>query len=483
MAVSSRRLLSVLAVVGLVVLAGCTVALDPSATPSSDPTSESPLTTPSSSAYGNGSLSVHYLNVGQASSTLIVGPDGDTILIDTGDWSADGEGVLSYLKTQNITRIDYLVTSHADADHIGGHEAVINYYETQARGVGAIYDPGLAASSETYQEYLDAVETYDVPLYEARAGDTIPVEGFNATILAPPKGYLADEDRNENSLVLHLRYGNTTFLLPGDGEQASEQYLREAYGRGLNVTVFAVGHHGSRSSTSTGFLDATTPRVSVISSAYDSQYGHPHEEVLTRLATHEIRTYWTATHGTIRITTNGSQLSVATQATAPTDPLRLREGDPISPDDSTPLRVRTTLYANGTTALTDGGTTTTTTTSDSDSGSESGVEALALTRVHADASGDESANLNDEYLVFENTASESIDLGGLVVSDAAGHTYTFPSGFTLAGNTEVTLHTGSGTDSRSGLYWGAESAIWNNNGDTVTVETPSGTIIIEETYE
>lgn len=75
-----------------------------------------------------------------------------------------GEIVLDYLKEHNIDHIDYLVTSYADADHIGGNAAIIRYYETEANGIGAIYDPGIASSSQTYQDYLDAVEKYNVRL-------------------------------------------------------------------------------------------------------------------------------------------------------------------------------------------------------------------------------------------------------------------------------------------------------------------------------
>ena len=489
-----RRLFSILTVVLLITLAGCSGAPDSGATltdETTETTSLPPRTSPTPTetatpqpASPNGTLSVHFINVGQGASTLIVGPTNETMLIDSGDWSDDGEDVLAYLKAHNIDRIDYLVTSHADADHIGGHAAVIEYFETHGKGIGAVYDPGISSSSQTYQEYLDAVQAHDVTLYETRAGDQIPFEGVETHVLAPPEGYIADGDRNENSLVLQLAFGSSSFLLPGDGEATSEQFLLNEYGNGLNVTVLSAGHHGSQSSSTSEFLDTSTPQVVVISSAYDSQYGHPHEDVLQRFDQRSIRTYWTATHGNVQLTSNGSAITVATQRDAPTAPLELRDGEPIEPGAGDEVKVRTVVPVHGSPtpiATPDGGTTTSTSTTETTE-TEDHKGTLSIVDVHADADGNDNENLNDEYVVFENTGDQPLDLSGWTVADDAGHTYTFPSGVTLDSGAQITLHTGSGTDTASDLYWGAESAVWNNAGDTIIVRTDSGRIVLEEDY-
>ena len=149
-----KRAFLVLLIASLVVLAGCTGGGPSTSTQSSTtPTDTLSNTITHSSSTSSpttqpaGSLTVHFINVGQSASTLIVSPTGETMLIDSGDWRNDGEYVLRYLKQHNISRIDYLVTSHADADHIGGNAAIINYYETKADGIGAVYDPGIASSS------------------------------------------------------------------------------------------------------------------------------------------------------------------------------------------------------------------------------------------------------------------------------------------------------------------------------------------------
>jgi micrococcal nuclease len=111
-----------------------------------------------------------------------------------------------------------------------------------------------------------------------------------------------------------------------------------------------------------------------------------------------------------------------------------------------------------------------------------GDGALRVQTVHEDAEGNDNENLDDEYVVFENAGEETLDMGGWRVEDDASHTYTFPTGFTLDPGETVTLYTGSGTDSDSELYWGSESAIWNNGGDTVFVYTASGDLVVEYTY-
>ncbi|WP_049980274.1 lamin tail domain-containing protein [Halolamina rubra] len=483
---SNRRLLATLAVVGVVVLAGCAGGISTTdAGPASTATTDDPSTTApetTETATPEGELAVHQLNVGQGSSTLVIGPGGETILIDTGDWRDDGEEIIAYLESQGVTRIDHLVTTHPDADHIGGHEAVIDHYETELDGVGAVYDPGIASSSGTYDEYLDAIERHDVTLYQTQAGDSIQMDGVDVQVLAPPEGYVANEDSNENSIVLYLQYGASSFLLPGDGETASEEYLVETYGNSLNATVLAVGHHGSRSSTSEAFLDAASPQAAVISSAYDSQYGHPHEEVLTRLEANSIPTYWTATHGRVVFTSNGSAVTVATQQTAPTTATQLRSGDPIEPGTMGAVTERLVIDADGsgTAPITDPAETTTDSTATPTA--TDGGTALELVNVHADAEGDDGENLNDEYVVFENTGSSSVDLSGWTLADAADHTYTFPDGVVLDPGDQITIYTGSGTDTETELYWGESAPVWNNAGDTVILRDETGTIVLEETY-
>jgi competence protein ComEC len=503
----SRRVTrSVLAVVAVLVLAGCAGGFAPLSDSSEGPVSSGDSASLADSQTlvngSSGNLSVHFIHVGQGTSILVVGPTGETMLYDTGHWEDDGEHVLDYLRARNVTRIDYLVTSHADADHVGGHADVIEYYETDADGIGAIYDPGIASGTKTYEAYLDAVEAHDVTLYRSQAGDEIPMANASVQVLAPPEGSLASEDRNENSLVVRVGFGDVSVLLPGDAEAAAERYLTETYGDDLDATILAAGHHGSNTSTGPGLLAATTPRVVAVQSAYDSPYGHPHYELLDRLADRGIPTYWTGTHGTVVFDTDGRVVSVDTQQAAPTDPAEIRSASGVQPGSTDSLELRGTFgVGSGTdasefTVHTDGGTDgdgnsdgdeeqdggdgTETTTED---GADGGTTALSVAEVHADATGHDGKNLNDESLVVRNDGEETIDLSGWTVADEADHSYRFPDGTTLAPGENLTLHTGSGTDGDGHYYWGSGRPIWNNDGDTVFVRTDEGSLVLEVSYD
>jgi competence protein ComEC len=469
---SKSRGLTIILFTVVLLLAGCSGSA-PADISTPEPTSTA--TAAETTTAANGTVEVHYINVGQSVSTLVVGPTGETMLIDTGHFTDDGEYVLQYLQRHDISRIDHLVVSHNDADHIGGNAAIIEYYETEASGIGAIYDPGITASTKTYEGYLDAVEEHDVTLYETREGDSIRFEGVDTQVLGPPEPYLDNDGRNENSIVLKLTHGETSFLLTGDAEDDQEAYLVDEYGDQLQATVLKAGHHGSSSSNSGELLSAVQPKAVVISSAYDSQYGHPTDEVLQRLHDRSIPAYWTATHGDIVLVSDGAGVSVRTQQAAPTDPLAIRDGEAVEPGTSGTVVERNRLGASPVTTqtetvATDGGTTPT-------------ADSLQIAAINADAEGDDRENLNDEYVAFENVGDESLDLSGWTVEDEAGRTYTFANGYTLGAGETVTLHTGSGTDSDTDLYWGSGSPIWNNGGDTVIVRNSDGDTVRQETYE
>lgn len=102
--------------------------------------------------------------------------------------------------------------------------------------------------------------------------------------------------------------------------------------------------------------------------------------------------------------------------------------------------------------------------------------------VHADAEGDDRDNLNDEYIVFANTGVTPLDVSGWTVEDGSSHEYTLPSGTTIGAGETLTLHTGVGSDSESDLYWGSESSIWNNDGDTIMVANEQGEEVLKEDY-
>ncbi len=299
---SVRALLGVAGLAVLLVLAGCVDVVD----------------TGAGGASGR-ELEIHHIDVGQADSTLLVTPGGETILVDTGDVSAGGEGVIAYLDEQGIERVDHLVATHPDADHIGGHAGVIEHFETEREGVGAVYGPGLAHTTQTYQAYLDAVERYDHEIRRVEQGDSLPLDAVDVTVLNPP----ADSSGggfNYNSVTLTVEFDSFRYLITGDAGEAAESRMVQEQASELDADVYQVGHHGARDSSTRPFLSRVDPEAAIISSPVDSPFGHPHEETLRRLAERDIQTYWTGIHGDIVVTTDGSRVSVAASENATTDP-------------------------------------------------------------------------------------------------------------------------------------------------------------------
>lgn len=276
-----------------------------------------------------GELEIHHIDVGQGDATLLIGPDGETMLIDSGRFEDNGTSVLAYLKEQNVSRIDHLVTTHPHADHIGGHEAIIETYERRRGGIGTIYDPGTTHTTETYDEYLTAVERHDVRHRTVHGGDSIPFGETNVTVLHPPED-ATTADLNDRSLVLLVAFGETEYLTTGDSEARAESRLVSHHAETIDAEVYQVAHHGSSTSSDETFLESVDPEIAVISSAGNSPYGHPHDSTLERFAEHDIRTYWTGAHGDTVVTTDGENVRVDIEADRPTDPGRLLDLKPIN---------------------------------------------------------------------------------------------------------------------------------------------------------
>jgi micrococcal nuclease len=113
---------------------------------------------------------------------------------------------------------------------------------------------------------------------------------------------------------------------------------------------------------------------------------------------------------------------------------------------------------------------------------DGGTDGLAVGRTHADTEGNDHENLNDEYVALRNTRGETLDLSGWAISDGGGHTYRVPSGVMLGGGEMLTLYTGSGPDSESELYLGADGAVWNNDGDTAVIRNASGHVVVRTEF-
>jgi competence protein ComEC len=269
-------------------------------------------------AYHPGVLEVTAIDVGQGDSLLLVSPQGKTLLVDAGGptgGSAEapsgnfeiGEDVVSpVLWGRNIRRLDAVALSHAHSDHMGGMAAILQNFRPRVLWVGS--NPGIPA----YESLLDEAHRLGIPVLAMAAGSQFPFGGAQVEVLAPAVDYLPGATAtNDDSLVLHIAYGKTSVLLEGDAQASSEQQMLS---ESLHADLLKVGHHGSRTSSTPGFLAAVAPSYAVISVAHRNPYGHPKKEVLERLQDGHVRTFRTDALGATSFYLNGK--TVTAQALA-----------------------------------------------------------------------------------------------------------------------------------------------------------------------
>jgi competence protein ComEC len=247
-------------------------------------------------------LEFHVVDVGQGDGLLLRTPEGKVMVVDGGPRQG---GFADYLQRQGIRRIDVMIATNPDADHIGGLIEVLRRFP-----VGEVYVSGDVHTTRTYEAFLDALEASGAPVRVAQKGDRFPLGGATVEVLHPSEPRFPD--RNNNSVVVKVTYGAISFLLTGDAERLAEERL-VASGVDLQADVLKLGHHGSRTSTWPFFLDRVRPRLAVYSAGRDNPYGHPHKEPLQNLAARGIPYYGTDRYGTIIIRTDGQDLQVWTE--------------------------------------------------------------------------------------------------------------------------------------------------------------------------
>lgn len=244
----------------------------------------------------NSLLEIHIIDVGQGDSILIKTPNSKTLLIDGGTNESE-HIVKGYLKKHKIKTIDFLIATHPDSDHIGGLDAVVNKFN-----VKGLYLPEQTITSDSYNDLISACNQKQVPINYLYKGDNFPIDDYiNLFVLSP--SYIQD-DNNLNSIVFKLSFKNKSFLFTGDAESSNESDIINSFNL-EDIDFLKVGHHGSKSSTTSEFLDETTPDVAVISCGYKNQYGHPHNTTLKNLEDHHVTTYRTDLSGDIVLYSNG----------------------------------------------------------------------------------------------------------------------------------------------------------------------------------
>lgn len=260
----------------------------------------------------DGKLHVYFFDVGQGDSALIVSPTGRQVLVDGGPDAESATRALAGALPRGDRSLDMVVLTHLDADHSRGLLRVLEHYDVAAVVVG-LEDP----QSPLYPQWRSQLEREEHTPIFLREGYRIELEpSVSLEVLNPPERPIGGQaaDRNNNSVVLRLVYGDASVLLSADIEaEAEARLVRDALP--LESAVLKAPHHGSRSSSTAAFLDRVDPALAVVSAGADNRYGHPHREVVERLAetVDEGLLFRTDRHGTVELITDGESLWVRTE--------------------------------------------------------------------------------------------------------------------------------------------------------------------------
>lgn len=254
-----------------------------------------------------GEVQVHFINVGQGDSTLIVTEE-KIVLIDSGETEYDGV-VKEYIKNLGITKIDIVIGTHPHSDHIGSMSKVVDGVD-----VSEIILPKMTKdmipATKCYNDLLESADKKDAKVRFVRAGERLKLsEGCIIDILAPVSDY---DDLNNYSITCKLVHGENSFLFTGDIETSAEYDIVES-GADLSVDVLKVPHHGSATSSSYKFLKEVRPTYAVFHVGSPNDYGHPNENIYDRYKEFGCKRYRTDVNGNIVFKSDGTKLSIETE--------------------------------------------------------------------------------------------------------------------------------------------------------------------------
>ena len=245
-----------------------------------------------------GSMEVHFIDVGQGDCTLVKCGD-SAMLIDTGD-DSQGTAVQNYLQKQGVKKLDYLILTHPDADHIGAAPVIITKFQ-----IDKVFISNFEKDNKTYRKLIQALDDKRLSYSTPAVGNTYSLGNAQFTILAPNGVY---ETPNNASIALLLQNGDNRFLFSGDAEEEAESDILKN-GFSVSADVYQVGHHGSRTSSSKAFLNAVNLTWAVISCAEGNVYGHPHAKTLNTLRRMGVKVFRTDEQGSIVAQSDGKEIT------------------------------------------------------------------------------------------------------------------------------------------------------------------------------
>ncbi len=245
-------------------------------------------------------LEIYYFDVGQADSILIK-ENNYNILIDAGN-NEDGENLVNYLKNNlNINKFNMVVGTHPHEDHIGGLNNIIDEFD-----IDTILMPNATSTSKTFESVLNSIENKNYKITVPKIDEEFNYDNIKLKVLYTGTN---EKDLNNNSIVLKLTYFNNKFLFTGDATSKVEKKLLK---KDIESDVLKIGHHGSEYSTTNDFLDKVNPKYAIIEVGKNNTYKHPKQITLDKLNAKNIKIYRTDLDGTIKLTSDGNNITFET---------------------------------------------------------------------------------------------------------------------------------------------------------------------------
>lgn len=359
-------------------------------------------------------LEAHFINVGQGDSILVMMPNGKNMLVDGGPRES-GPKIVDYLRKHKITELDLVISTHPDADHIGGLIDVLQYVR-----VNKILDSGKLHTTETYREYLQLIRSLQIPIEIAREGQMINLDKkVNIEIM---NSNHAEQENNEASIVLKMTLGKIDYLLAADAEEKSELDMLASHS--LDSEIIKIAHHGSITSSTDLFLNKVNPEVAILSFGKENPYGHPHKEVVDRLKENDIKLYSTADYESVVVKTNGRTYKVFSK---------------IVNEDGQLSAIKPNLYKGN----------------------------LAITELDLK---------NEKVTITNNRDHDVLMMGWKIISETGNQIYQFPPDFILKAGESVSVYSTLKPQKREEdiLWWLDKTNIWNDVGDRAFLYSPNG---------
>lgn len=253
-------------------------------------------------------LKINFVDVGQGDSTFIITPKNETILIDgggsnTGSFDVGENTLLPYILDKGYNKIDLMIISHFDSDHVGGLLTILEEIKAEKVLIAKQEE-----QSENYKRFLNIVKEKNIPVIVGKRGDKINIEkDLYLDILFPESEQIEENVINNNSLVFNIHYNNFSMLFTGDIEEIAEKRIIEITNKSrLKADIIKIPHHGSKTSSTRELLEIVLPKIALIGVGKDNLFGHPSSETIDKLDELEIKTYRTDINGEIMINVNKS---------------------------------------------------------------------------------------------------------------------------------------------------------------------------------